>query len=195
MKIHVLGISGSLRKGSYNTRLLVAASELLPEDMTLETHDLSPIPLYNDDVRAVGFPKPVLQFREQIAKADALLIATPEYNFSIPGVLKNAIDWASRPPDPPVNGKPLAIMGASTGNYGTVRAQMHLRQICVFCNMFPVNKPEVLVMRAQEKFDANGRLIDETARGFIRDLLRALADWTRRLQQEPPSHEQACNSA
>jgi chromate reductase len=116
-----------------------------------------------------------------------LLIATPEYNFSIPGVLKNAIDWASRPPDPPMNGKPLAIMGASTGNYGTVRAQMHLQQVCVFCNMFPVNKPEVLVMRAQEKFDANGRLIDETAREFIRDLLLALADWTRRLQQKAPS--------
>ena len=184
--IHVLGISGSLRKGSYNTRLLTAASELLPEGMTLETFDLSPIPLYNDDVRVAGFPKPVQQFRERIAAADALLIATPEYNFSIPGVLKNAIDWASRPPDPPLNGKPVAIMGASTGNFGTARAQMHLRQVCVFCNMFPLNKPEVLLMHAQEKFDANGRLTDETARGFIRDLLLALIDWTRRLQQRPP---------
>jgi chromate reductase len=184
--IRVLGFSGSLRKGSYNTRLLTAASELLPEGMTLEAFDLSPIPLYNDDVRVVGFPKPVQQFRERIAAADALLIATPEYNFSIPGILKNAIDWASRPPDPPLNGKPVAMMGASTGNFGTARAQMHLRQVCVFCNMFPLNKPEVLLMRAREKFDADGRLTDESARGFIRDLLLALVDWTRRLQQRPP---------
>jgi chromate reductase len=180
--MHVLGISGSLRKGSYNTALLRAASELLPKSMTLEVFDLSSIPLHNDDVRALGFPKPVQEFRDRIAAADALLIATPEYNYSIPGVLKNAIDWASRPPDPPLDGKPAAIMGASTGDFGTVRAQMHLRQVCVFCNMFPVNKPEVLVMRAREKFDASGRLIDETARGFMRDLLTALVDWTQRLQ-------------
>ena len=180
--VHVLGISGSLRKGSYNTALLKAASELLPEGMTLEVFDLSSIPLYNDDVRALGYPKPVQEFRDRIAAADALLIATPEYNYSIPGVLKNAIDWASRPPDPPLDGKPVAIMGASTGNFGTVRAQMHLRQVCVFCNMFPLNKPEVLVMRAQEKFDASGRLVDETTRGFVRDLLTVLVDWTQRLQ-------------
>ena len=180
--IHVLGVSGSLRKSSYNARLLAAASGLLPEGMTLETFDLSPIPLYNDDIRVVGFPKSVQQFRERIAAADALLIATPEYNYSIPGVVKNAIDWASRPPDPPLNGKPVAIMGASTGNFGTVRAQMHLRQVCVFCNMFPVNRPEVLVMRAQEKFDTDGRLVDETTRGFVRDLLIALTNWTLRLQ-------------
>jgi chromate reductase len=181
--MHVLGISGSLRKGSYNTALLAAASELLPECMTLEIFDLSSIPLYNDDVRALGFPKPVKELRARIAVADALLIATPEYNYSIPGVLKNAIDWASRPPDPPLDGKPLAIMGASTGNFGTVRAQMHLRHVCVYCNMFPVNRPEVLVMRAQDKFDANGRLVDETTRGFVRDLLTALVDWTQRLQR------------
>jgi len=181
-EIYVLGFSGSLRKNSYNTRLLAAASELLPEGMTLETFDLSSIPLYNDDVRAVGFPKSVQRFRERIAAADALLIATPEYNYSIPGVVKNAIDWASRPPDPPLNGKPVAIMGASTGNFGTVRAQMHLRQVCVFCNMFPVNRPEVLVMRAQEKFDTDGRVVDETTRGFVRDLLIALTNWTLRLQ-------------
>jgi len=185
--IHILGISGSLRKGSYNTSLLAAASELLPEGMSLETFDLAPIPLYNDDVRAVGYPKSVQQFRERIAASDALLIATPEYNFSIPGVLKNAIDWASRPPNPPLSGKPVAMMGATTGNFGTVRAQMHLRQVCVFCNMFPFNKPEVLVMRAKEKFDADGRLTDETARGLIRDLLLALADWTRRLEREAPA--------
>jgi chromate reductase len=178
--IHVLGFSGSLRKGSYNTALLSTAVELLPEGMTLETFDLSNIPLYNDDVRAAGYPDSVLTFRSRIASADALLIAAPEYNYSIPGVLKNALDWASRPPDPPLNGKPVAIMGASTGNFGTVRSQLHLRQVCVFTNMHPVNKPEVLVSRAQDKFDAEGRLTDETTRGFIRDLLIALADWTRK---------------
>lgn len=177
--VHVLGISGSLREKSYNTALLRAACELLPNDMTLELCDLSRIPLYNDDVRALGYPEPVKLFRDRIAAANALLIATPEYNYSIPGVLKNAIDWASRPPDPPLNAKPLAIIGATTGNFGTVRAQMHLRQICVSTNMFPLNKPEVLVMHAKEKFDVNGRLIDETTRGFLRDLLVALADWTR----------------
>jgi len=182
--IHVLGISGSFRKNSYNTGLLRAASELLPEDMTLEIFD---VPLYNDDVRALGYPEPVHEFRDRIAAADALLIATPEYIFSIPGVLKNAIDWASRPPNPPLDGKPLAIMGASTGNFGTVRAQMHLRQVCVSTNMFPLNKPEVLVMRAQEKFDADGRLVDETARGLIRDLLMALMDWTSNLKKKPSS--------
>jgi chromate reductase len=181
--IHVLGISGSLRKDSHNTALLRAASALLPKGMTLEIFDLSPIPLYNDDVRILGYPKPVQEFRDRIAASDALLIATPEYNYSISGVLKNAIDWASRPPDPPLDGKPVAIMGASTGNFGTVRAQMHLRQVCVYCNMLPVNRPEVLVMRAQEKFDSNGLLTDETARGFLRDLLLALADWTQRVRK------------
>jgi chromate reductase len=181
--IRVLGISGSLRKGSYNTGLLRAASELLPEEMTLETFDLSRIPLYNDDVRALGYPEPVQEFRDRIAAADALLIATPEYNFSIPGVLKNAIDWASRPPNPPLDGKPVAIMGASTGNFGTVRAQMHLRQVCVNTNMLPLNKPEVLVMRAQEKFDPDGLLVDQTARGFIRDLLAALLESTLLLRK------------
>ena len=182
--IHVLGISGSLRKDSYNTALLNAASELLPEGMTLEKFDLSRIPLYSDDVRALGYPMLVQEFRERIAAAEALLIATPEYNYSISGVLKKAIDWASRPPDPPLDGKPVAIMGASTGNFGTVRAQMHLRQICLFCNMLPLNKPEVLVMHAQEKFDSSGRLVDKTTRTFVRDLLIALADWTRRLRKE-----------
>jgi len=96
--------------------------------------------------------------------------------------LKNAIDWASRPPNPPLDNKPVAIMGATTGYFGTARAQLHLRQICVYCNMLPLNKPEVLVMRAKDKFDANGRLVDETTRGFVRDILVALADWTRRLR-------------
>ena len=180
--IHVLGFSGSLRKGSYNTALLRAAAQLLPDGLTLEIFDLSQIPLYNDDIRASGYPEVVEAFRSRIAVADALLIATPEYNYSIPAVLKNALDWASRPPEPPLTGKPVAIMGASTGNFGTVRAQLHLRQVCVFTNMFPLNKPEVLVARAQDKFDIEGRLIDETTRGFVCDLLVALAVWTQQLR-------------
>jgi chromate reductase len=183
VSIHVFGFSGSLRKGSYNSALLRAAAGLLPEGMTLETYDLSSIPLYNDDVRAAGYPDVVKDFRSRIAAADALLIATPEYNYSIPGVMKNALDWASRPPDPPLSGKPLAIMGASTGNFGTVRSQLHLRQVCIFTNMLPLNKPEVLVTRAQEKFDLEGKLTDEITRGFVRDLLTALFDWTLKLRK------------
>ena len=185
--IRVLGISGSLRKGSFNTSLLRAAGELLPEGMSLETSDLSPIPLYNEDVRAAGYPPAVQELRDKIAAADALLIATPEYNYGLPGVLKNAIDWASRPPDQPMNGKPLAMMGATPGILGTVRAQMNLRQVCVFLNMIPVNKPEVLVGKAHEKIDAEGRLTDEMTRKFIGDLLVSLADLTRKLAAVRPS--------
>ncbi len=180
--IHILGISGSLRKESYNTKLLRAAAEMLPEDMTLEIFDLSPIPLYNEDVRQRGYPESVQAFRERIATADALLIATPEYNGSLSGVLKNALDWASRSPDPPLNEKPTAIMGATTGSFGTAKAQMHLRAVCASLNMFLVNKPGVLVMRAQDKFDTQGHLIDETARGFLKALLEALMAWTQRLR-------------
>jgi chromate reductase len=180
--VKVLGICGSLRKGSYNRMALRAAAELLPPGMTLETFDIAPIPLYNEDVRQDGFPKPVEEFRARIKAADALLFATPEYNYSMPGVLKNAIDWASRPPDQPFDGKPVAMMGTSPGPVGTGRAQYHLRQSCVFLNMFPINKPEVMIGQYQSKFDASGKLTDETTRGFIRDLLTALDAWTRRLQ-------------
>ncbi len=182
--VRVLGICGSLRKGSYNRMALNAAGGLLPPDMTLETFDIAPFPLYNEDVRAAGFPKPVEEFRAKILAADALLFVTPEYNYSMPGVLKNAIDWASRPPDQPFNGKPVAMMGASPGPVGTARAQYHLRQSCVFLNMLPVNKPEVLIGQYQNKFDAAGKLTDETTRGFIRDLLVSLDAWTRRLRGE-----------
>ncbi|MFI4986988.1 MAG: NADPH-dependent FMN reductase [Alphaproteobacteria bacterium] len=182
--VSVLGICGSLRKGSYNRMALAAAGELLPPGMTLESFDIAAIPLYNEDVRAAGFPKPVEELRARILAADALLFATPEYNYSMPGVLKNAIDWASRPPDQPFNGKPAAIMGASPGLVGTGRAQYHLRQSCVFLNMFPVNKPEVLIGQYQSKFDAAGKLTDETTRGFIRDLLASLDAWTRKLRGE-----------
>jgi chromate reductase len=182
-KIHLLGFAGSLRQGSYNRALLRAAEELLPEGVTLETFDISPIPLYNDDVRLQGDPESVRLFKERIAAADALLVVTPEYNFSIPGVLKNTIDWASRPPDSsPLRGKPVGVMGASTGLFGTVRAQAHLRQVFLFNDMHALSQPQVMVARAQEKFDEQGRLTDEATREHVRKLLEALAAWTVRLR-------------
>lgn len=180
--VHVLGFSGSLRQGSYNAGLLRAAAQMLPEGMTLETFDLAPIPMYNGDVEAQGLPGPVAAFKARIAAADALLIATPEYNYSIPGVLKNAIDWASRPPDAsPLSGKPLAMMGAG-GIMGTSRAQYHLRQVAVATNMLALAQPEVFVMQPKDKFDAGGNLADPGSRERIRTLLVALGDWTRRLR-------------
>ncbi len=178
--VHILGFAGSLREGSYNRAALRAAVELAPAGMTLETFDLSPIPLYNDDVRRRGYPPPVQEFREKIVRADGLLIVTPEYNYSIPGVLKNAIDWASRPPNPPLSDKPVAVMGVTSSYWGTVRAQLHLRQIFVFTNMHPVNMPQVLINNAAEKF-VNGKLTDEQSRQFIAELLEALREWTLRL--------------
>jgi chromate reductase len=182
--IHVLGIPGSLRRGSYNRALLRAAGEMLPDGMTLEVFDLLPIPLYNGDVEAEGMPEPVRQFRTRIAAADALLIATPEYNYSMPGVLKNAIDWASRAPDPPLDGKPVALMGASMGMMGTARSQAHLRLTCVNVNLLPMNRPEVFVAKAQDKIDASGKLTDEPTRAIVRKLLDGLVVWTRRLSGE-----------
>jgi chromate reductase, NAD(P)H dehydrogenase (quinone) len=179
--VKVLGICGSLRKGSYNHAALRAANELLPDGMSLTIAEIADIPLYNEDVRQAGFPPPVQRLRDAIAAADALLFATPEYNYSVSGVLKNAIDWASRPPDQPFNGKPVAIMGATAGLWGTSRAQYHLRQSCVFLNMLPINKPEVLIAQAQTKIDAEGRLTDQTTRDLLAQLLVALRDWTRRL--------------
>jgi chromate reductase len=172
----VLGISGSLRKASYNTALLHAAADLMPEGMLLDIFDLSSLPMFNQDFEK-PFPETVVSLRDKLAQADALLIASPEYNSSITGALKNAIDWASRSPQPPLQGKPVAIMGASTGNFGTLRAQLHLRQILTHVGALPLGKPEVLVARAAQAFDADGKLVDETARGFLRDLLVALAKW------------------
>jgi chromate reductase, NAD(P)H dehydrogenase (quinone) len=184
--VRVLGVPGSLRKGSFNRGLLRAASEMLPEGMTLDVYELGALPLYNGDVEAAGLPEPVQDFQRRIEAADALLFATPEYNYSMAGVLKNAIDWGSRPSPAratqPFNGKPVAMMGASAGMMGTGRAQYHLRQTCVFLNMLPLNKPEVFVAAAATKFDASGRLTDEPLRTRIRQLLEALAAWTQRLR-------------
>jgi chromate reductase, NAD(P)H dehydrogenase (quinone) len=182
--VKALGVSGSLRKGSYNTAALRAAAELLPEGMTLEIADIAQFPLYSEDVRQAGFPPPVQKLRDQILAADALIFVTPEYNYSMSGVLKNAIDWASRPPNQPFDGKPVAIMGVTPSLWGTTRAQYHLRQSCVYLNMLPLNKPEVLVAGALAKFDAELRLTDKTTRDLVAQLMTALRDWTRRLRRD-----------
>ena len=180
--LSILGICGSLRKGSLNAAALRAAQELAPAGMTIETYDISAIPLYNGDVEAAGLPTPVVDLRARIATADALLVVSPEYNFSIPGVLKNAIDWASRPPQPAFNGKPAAIMGISGGILGTGRAQYHLRQVLNGQNCLLVNRPEVFIASAAGKFDANLTLTDGPSRDLIATLLKALQDWTLRLR-------------
>ncbi|MDA8109061.1 MAG: NAD(P)H-dependent oxidoreductase [Betaproteobacteria bacterium] len=177
-----LGLCGSLREGSYNKAALRAAGELAPPDVRIETFDLAPIPPYNDDVRAQGYPGVVQALRARIMAADAVLFVTPEYNYSVPGVLKNAIDWGSRPPEQPFDGKPAAIIGASGGMLGTARAQYHLRQIGVFLNIHFLNRPEVMIAQAASKFDAQGRLTDEAARKLIGEQLVALAAWVRRLR-------------
>lgn len=179
----LLGISGSLRKGSYNSALIRIAREECPPGIDLFIADISEIPPYNEDVRLQGEPPPVTAFKDQIRAADALLIATPEYNYSMPGVLKNALDWASRPPESsPLSSKPMAIMGAG-GLMGTSRAQYHLRQVAVFTNMFPLNKPELFIRRAAEKFDAEGNPRDPMLRDRVRNLIEALVAWTLRLRE------------
>ena len=182
----IVGLSGSLRKGSYNSAALRAAQALAPEGTVIEIAEIGDLPLYNDDVRAAGYPAAVERLRRQIAQADAVLFVTPEYNYSVSGVLKNAIDWASRPPNQPFDGKPVAIMGASGGLFGTARAQYHLRQMLIFLNAFPVNKPEVMIGQAQTKFDEAGNLTDEATREFIRKLLVSLVAWTERLKASGP---------
>ena len=181
-KLKVLGFAGSLRTGSYNKALLRAAENFIPEDVNLEIFDIDGIPAFNQDVEK-DMPNKVKDFKSKIREADAILIATPEYNYSVPGVLKNAIDWASRPyGDNPFDGKPVAIMSASIGMLGGARAQYHLRQMFVFLNMFPINGPEVIVTFAQDKFDSQGKLIDENTQKFLRQLIQNLINWTRRLK-------------
>jgi chromate reductase, NAD(P)H dehydrogenase (quinone) len=184
--MNVLGISGSLRAGSYNTAALRAAQGLAPQGMTIAIAEIGDIPLYNEDTRTAGLPGSVERFRKEIAAADALLVVSPEYNFSVPGVLKNAIDWASRPPNQPFKEKPVAIMGASGGPLGTARAQYHLRQVLYGLNAFVLNKPEVFIGQAGTKFDSAGNLTDEPTKEFIGKLLVSLAAWTTRLRGAPP---------
>jgi chromate reductase len=178
MALKVIGIAGSLRTGSYNRALLRAAKALAPADMEIEIAEIGSFPPFNEDVEAKGTPPDVLELKRRIAEADALLIATPEYNHSVPGVLKNAIDWLSREPDMPLEGKPTAIMGASTGMIGTARSQMHLRIVALAVNMPVLLQPEVYVAAAQKKFDEHGELIDNPTRERVKALLAALMDWT-----------------
>jgi chromate reductase len=181
----ILGIAGSLRRASYNRAALRAAQQLVPEDATLEIFELDGIPGFNQDNEAHP-PAKVVELKARVRAADAILFVTPEYNYSIPGVLKNAIDWASRPyGDNAWNGKPVAVMGASVGMLGTARAPYHLRQVFVFLNMYPINQPEVMIAQAAERFDAAGTLLDTHTQDLIRQLLRHLVAWSRLLQQGP----------
>ncbi len=180
-KIRILGIAGSLRKDSFNRAALRAAAALVPEGAEMEIYDIEGFPGFNQDDDQSP-PAKVAEFKQKIRDADAILISSPEYNYSIPGVLKNAIDWASRPYGTSAwEGKPAAIMGCSPGAVGTARMQYHLRQVMVFLNMHPLNKPEVMIGKAAEKFDAEGNLTDEKTREFIRKMLEGLIAWTKRL--------------
>jgi chromate reductase len=185
--LQVVAIAGSLRAASYNRGLLRAAQDVAPAEMTITIHDLTPIPFYNADVEARGDPQPVAALKAAVREADALLIAVAEYNYGMSGVLKNTIDWLSRPPDQTVlHGKPAALMGASPGMAGTARAQLQLRQTFVYTQTWVMPPPpEILVAYAQDKFDARGQLTDDDTRARLRALLEALVIWTRRCQQAP----------
>ncbi|HSE37400.1 MAG TPA: NADPH-dependent FMN reductase [Blastocatellia bacterium] len=181
--LRILGIAGSLRRQSYNRAALRAAVQLAPGGAIVEIFELEGIPGFSEDDER-NPPEKVVELKRRIRESDAVLFVTPEYNYSIPGVLKNAIDWASRPyGDSAWSGKPAAIMGASVGSVGTARAQYHLRQVMVFLNMFPINQPEVMIDAAHKRFDVEGNLTDEVTREYVRRLLQSLVDWTHRIQQ------------
>jgi chromate reductase len=180
--IRILGIAGSLRRKSYNRAALRAAQQLVPDDAVLDVFELDGIPVFSEDDERQP-PAKVVELKKRIRDADAVLLVTPEYNYSIPGGLKNAIDWASRPyGDNAWASKPVAIMGASVGRLGTARAQYHLRQVFVFLNMLAINQPEVMIGNAAEHFDAEGNLTSEPTKDLIRQLLANLVTWTRGLQ-------------
>lgn len=181
-KLRIVGISGSLRKGSFNTSALRAAVELCPDETAIEICEIGNLPLFDQDFEA-ELPDTVKLFKEKVTAADAIIFSTPEYNYSVPGVLKNAIDCGSRPYGKSAwDGKPAAIMGASGGAIGTARAQYDLRKMMVFLNMFPINKPEVMIGNAAGKFDEQGNLTDEATRGFIQQMLENLIAWTKKLK-------------
>jgi chromate reductase len=181
--VRILGIAGSLHRQSYNRALLRAATQIAPEGASIDIFEIDGIPPFSEDDEQDP-PEKIIELKRRLREADAVLFVTPEYNYSIPGVLKNAIDWASRPyGDSAWSGKPAAVMGASTGRIGTARAQYHLRQVMVFLNMFPLNQPEVMVGADDERFDTVGNLTDEETREYVRLLVQSLVDWTRRIGQ------------
>jgi chromate reductase len=183
--VKILGFVGSLRKGSYNKALMRAAVNLAPENARIEVFDLEGIPPFNQDLENQS-PQIVKEFKSKIRQADAILIASPEYNYSVPGVLKNAIDWASRPyGDNAFEGKPVAVMSASIGSLGGARAQYHLRQSFVFLDMYPLNHPEVMMPFAKDNVDAEGNVTNEQTKQLIHELVEALVQWTRRLKAKP----------
>lgn len=183
--IRILGISGSLRKDSYNTSLLRTARQCLEPALEMSIVVLNDIPIYNWDIEQDGMPETVRKFREDIAQSDAILFASPEYNFSISGALKNALEWASRPPEPPFSGKPCAIMGASVSPLGTARGQAHLRNICTALNLFSINAPHCDITEARKKFNEQNDLIDAAAVEQIRELLAELERLTMKMAQWP----------
>lgn len=183
--LKVLGISGSLRKASYNSSALRACAELLPAGMSLQITSIGDLPLYNQDVFDAGLPEPVKRFRAEIAAADGLLIASPEYNFSVSAPLKNAIDWASRAPNQPFLEKPVAIFSATGGPLGGARVQYDLRRILGQLVAHVQPKPEVFIGAAQSKFDAQGKLTDETTRKFLIELLAGFKVWIERMKPKP----------
>ena len=177
----IIGLAGSLRQGSLNRALLRAAQAEAPDGMEIEIFDLAEVPLYNGDVEGEGDPEPVARMKQAIRGADGVLFVTPEYNHGVPAVMKNAVDWASRPRrEAALGGKPVAIMGASPGITGTARGQSQLRQAFEFTNSYCMPQPELLVFKASEKFDAHGRLTDEATREYLRRFLAAFAEWVRR---------------
>lgn len=181
--IKILAFAGSLRRGSYNRALVAASAARAPHGVTVEPFDLIDLPLYNEDVERLGLPDAVTAFHHAIRAADAVLVVTPEYNHGLPGVTKNAIDWGSRPPgSAPLDGKPVGVIGASSGPVGTARCQVQMRQVFVGTNSYCMPKPEILVAKAQEKFDGEGRLTDETTAKFLTGYLEALAAWARRFK-------------
>ena len=182
--IRILGIAGSLRKNSFNKQLLQAATKLLPKAAQLELFGIDDIPLYNQDVEVSGIPEAVKRFKERIESADAILIATPEYNHSYPGILKNAIDWGSRPyGQNSFNGKPVAVISASPGTFGGVGAQDQLKQVLLALNMHLVSQPAVIVISAHDKIDSDGNLTDPITTQFFTQLLANLVEFTRKFYQ------------
>ena len=182
--LKVLGISGSLRKASFNTASLKACAELMPPGMTLSMARIDDLPIFNQDVFDAGIPEPAKRLRTEIATADGLLIASPEYNFSLSAALKNAIDWASRPPNQVFQDKPIAIFSASAGPMGGARVQYDLRRILVQLWGHVLPRPEVFIGSAQGKFDAQSKLTDETTRKFLTDLLLGFKEWIPRMQKK-----------